>query len=180
MNFELNNNEFITYRNYDKCSTIPTFDAADLSYPKFFENFMCRNLPCLIKNVSNNWNSTKEWVKNGHINFNYMQENYGHTNIIIYNCSERYYNSQKCEKSVFSKYVDYWRNRTDNSSIYYLKDWHLKLQCRNSRFYDVPIYFASDWLNEYFLQCQDDDYRFVYMGPKGSWYDIIFLSIWGI
>ncbi|KAF7270054.1 hypothetical protein GWI33_016959 [Rhynchophorus ferrugineus] len=64
---------------------------------------------------------------------------------------------------------DYWHNKSDNSPIYYLKDWHLKLQCRNSPFYDVPIHFASDWLNEYFLQCLDDDYRFVYMGPKGSW-----------
>jgi len=37
--------------------------------------------------------------------------------------------------------------------------------------YDTPIYFKSDWLNEFWDQRSDvaDDYRFVYMGPKGSW-----------
>lgn len=35
--------------------------------------------------------------------------------------------------------------------------------------YKTPEYFTSDWLNE-FCENQDDDYRFVYMGPKGTWY----------
>ena len=38
--------------------------------------------------------------------------------------------------------------------------------------YETPIYFKSDWLNEFWDQRMDvtDDYRFVYMGPKGSWW----------
>lgn len=37
--------------------------------------------------------------------------------------------------------------------------------------YETPVYFESDWLNEFWDQRSDvaDDYRFVYMGPKGSW-----------
>lgn len=38
--------------------------------------------------------------------------------------------------------------------------------------YEVPAYFKSDWLNEFWddrNDSQNDDYRFVYMGPKGSW-----------
>lgn len=37
--------------------------------------------------------------------------------------------------------------------------------------YETPMYFKSDWLNEFWDQRSDvsDDYRFVYMGPKGSW-----------
>lgn len=37
--------------------------------------------------------------------------------------------------------------------------------------YTTPVYFQSDWLNQYWdsHEKQDDDYRFVYMGPKGSW-----------
>ncbi|GFV76077.1 2-oxoglutarate and iron-dependent oxygenase JMJD4 [Trichonephila clavipes] len=34
--------------------------------------------------------------------------------------------------------------------------------------YDRPKYFQSDWLNE-FCETQNDDYKFVYMGPKGTW-----------
>lgn len=35
--------------------------------------------------------------------------------------------------------------------------------------YTTPIYFSSDWLNEYWDMLDVDDYRFIYMGPKGSW-----------
>ena len=36
----------------------------------------------------------------------------------------------------------------------------------------TPIFFQSDWLNEFWdsREDQEDDYRFVYIGPKGSWY----------
>ena len=37
--------------------------------------------------------------------------------------------------------------------------------------YDVPPFFRSDWMNEFWDgQDDSDDYRFVYIGPKGSWY----------
>lgn len=38
--------------------------------------------------------------------------------------------------------------------------------------YTTPVFFSSDWLNEYWDTLEVDDYRFVYMGPKGSWYNV--------
>lgn len=40
--------------------------------------------------------------------------------------------------------------------------------------YSVPDVFQSDWLNEVWDKLSlggegRDDYRFVYMGPKGTW-----------
>lgn len=35
--------------------------------------------------------------------------------------------------------------------------------------YETPCGFSSDWLNEFWDTKDDDDYRFVYMGPKESW-----------
>lgn len=37
--------------------------------------------------------------------------------------------------------------------------------------YETPAFFQSDWLNEFWDEWTEmkDDYRFVYMGPKGSW-----------
>lgn len=35
--------------------------------------------------------------------------------------------------------------------------------------YKTPMYFAVDWLNELWTLDRKDDYRFVYIGPKGSW-----------
>lgn len=34
------------------------------------------------------------------------------------------------------------------------------------------MYFSSDWLNEYWDSLDVDDYRFVYMGPTGTWYSL--------
>ncbi|XP_046676826.1 2-oxoglutarate and iron-dependent oxygenase JMJD4 isoform X2 [Homalodisca vitripennis] len=53
----------------------------------------------------------------------------------------------------------------------YLKDWHFTRDFPDRNIYRVPHIFASDWLNEYFTSREDvqDDYRFIYMGPKGSW-----------
>ena len=37
--------------------------------------------------------------------------------------------------------------------------------------YTLPSYFGSDWLNEVWAWREDvcDDYKFVYMGPTGTW-----------
>lgn len=35
--------------------------------------------------------------------------------------------------------------------------------------FTLPVYFSSDWLNEYWDALDVDDYRFVYMGPAGTW-----------
>ncbi|KAL1491713.1 hypothetical protein ABEB36_012270 [Hypothenemus hampei] len=168
MEFEINNNiEILNQNCVIEVSSVPILDANELSYEEFFENFMSKNRPCLIRNISNNWESTAKWVINGKPNVAYLREQYDHTQVTIYNCSERYYNSQKCQEGTLEQYLKLWEK--DNETVYYLKDWHLKLQCKNDNFYEVPIYFASDWLNEYFIQCRNDDYRFVYMGKQGSW-----------
>ncbi|KAF5825640.1 hypothetical protein DUNSADRAFT_7886 [Dunaliella salina] len=72
---------------------------------------------------------------------------------------------------------------------YYLKDWHFcSVAPPDYKAYEVPCYFSSDWLNAYYdalgeaqNRKADDqgvsaskgtstaDYRFVYLGPAGSW-----------
>lgn len=74
----------------------------------------------------------------------------------------------------------------------YLKDWHFQLEsekhnsalvsesihdCKfisscHKYLYQPPKYFLFDWLNAYCLirkRNGQDDYRFVYLGPAGSW-----------
>ncbi|KAI3454456.1 hypothetical protein Pfo_011119 [Paulownia fortunei] len=83
----------------------------------------------------------------------------------------------------------------DGKSLLYLKDWHfVKVPCPCSMgktyeypdyvAYSTPIFFLDDWLNLYLdkYRMHDDpdsyqerneiscsDYRFVYMGAKGTW-----------
>lgn len=80
------------------------------------------------------------------------------------------------DSMMLSKYLDYWiryRNSSYsiNTPLLYLKDWHCVKKNPNIFMYEVPQYFASDWLNEYYMSHAelDDDYMFVYMGPRGTW-----------
>ena len=78
---------------------------------------------------------------------------------------------------LIKSYIDYWVdyrncNYSNKMPLLYLKDWHCVKNFSNMPIYDVPKYFSSDWLNEYFTAHPDlnDDYMFVYMGPKGTWF----------
>ncbi|CAN6970439.1 unnamed protein product [Brassica rapa subsp. trilocularis] len=72
----------------------------------------------------------------------------------------------------------------DGKSVLYLKDWHFVKEYPNYTAYKTPPSFSDDWLNLYLdhYQMHEDrenfqkydqiscsDYRFVYMGGKGSW-----------
>lgn len=148
-----------------------------LSYNNFFKTYIFQNLPCKIENISNSWECSKYWVEQNKPNFDYLKNKYGQSKAIVYDCRKKYFNSQKCETTVFSEFLKYWQNYINNNydeqmPLLYLKDWHLKNQFPDDHFYEVPLYFASDWLNEYLCANNEDDYRFVYMGPKGTWYCI--------
>lgn len=149
---------------------IHILDAHTLSYHDFFTKYMIKNQVCLIKNITTHWSSAKDWVsKDSKPNFDYLKRNYSDIDVSVYNCNEKYYNSQKTTCFKFSDYVEYWKNFNSSSDVLYLKDWHLQNVCPCDNFYEVPSFFASDWLNEYLTECKLDDYRFVYMGPGSSW-----------
>lgn len=94
----------------------------------------------------------------------------------ISDCKRRYYNSQLKNDMNMQEYLNYWvkyRNYdyTPDMPLLYLKDWHCAKIFPDLVYYQVPHYFASDWLNEYYIAKPEleDDYMFVYMGPKGTW-----------
>ncbi|XP_012871032.1 PREDICTED: jmjC domain-containing protein 4 [Dipodomys ordii] len=95
----------------------------------------------------------------------------------VANCGVQEYNSNPKEHMSFRDYISYWKEYIQGGyssprGCLYLKDWHL---CRESTVEDLedvftlPVYFSSDWLNEFWDALDVDDYRFVYAGPKGSW-----------
>ncbi|NXR53979.1 JMJD4 protein, partial [Hippolais icterina] len=91
-------------------------------------------------------------------------------------CDLQEYNSNPKEQLPFKEFVEYWREYIGNGyssprGCLYLKDWHLSrsglLPKAPEDFYSTPVFFSSDWLNEYWDAVGEDDFRFVYMGPKG-------------
>ena len=76
----------------------------------------------------------------------------------------------------FSEYIAYWESeRWTSVECKYLKDWHFYRDSRDTNdvgsVYSTPELFCSDWLNEWWQGRRggENDYRFVYIGPKGSW-----------
>lgn len=148
-------------------SDVPVLNK-ELTYNEFFNNYMRPNIPCVIKSITEKWEAHDKWLTEEKIpNLNYLKKKYGKCEITIYNCNEKYYNSQKTECTTLDNFLNNWDS--DESKSKYLKDWHLKNTFKDDYFYTVPIYFASDWLNEYLTQNSDDDYRFVYIGQAGTW-----------
>ncbi|PKA64597.1 F-box protein [Apostasia shenzhenica] len=111
-------------------------------------------------------------------------------------CNKRDFTDQKRVEMLVSEYIKYWlsiSSTEDNDisncsssteSLLYLKDWHFVQEYPDYVAYRTPSFFLNDWLNLYLeshclhrdpdinqdkneMNCAD--YRFVYMGPKGTW-----------
>jgi hypothetical protein len=166
--------EFEITKSCDSCSKnrfnpscVPVVNK-EISYDDFFGSYMRPNLPCVIKDVTSTWEASSKWLNDHTINLEYLKRKYGSCDVTIYNCNDRYFNSQRTESCKFASFLDGWGCERSNSQ--YLKDWHLKNTFKDDNFYQVPVYFASDWLNEFLVENGQDDYRFVYMGRADTWY----------
>lgn len=160
---------------YENIKEIPRFDTADLRYSDFYQNILLQNKPGILKDVTGVWKCSKWWVKNGTLNVDYFSANYADANIVVSNCGKRLYNVQEKCDMIMRDYLSYWqrfpKEKEGKVDCLYLKDWHFTKDFPNQNMYRVPRYFASDWLNEYYDLKKElnDDFRFVYIGPKSSW-----------
>ncbi|XP_064546427.1 2-oxoglutarate and iron-dependent oxygenase JMJD4 homolog [Drosophila montana] len=172
--------------------------AKELSYNEFYWRYMHANWPVIITDVSNTW-ECRNWAQPGetdkdnrnantpthsHINFDYLRTRIGDLAVPVADCNATYFNSHAKLELKFHDFLARWQRSVENGTVLekekeknsnvakdnlYLKDWHLAAQLPAYEFYQVPKYFASDWLNEQLIAEKRDDYRFVYMGPKDSW-----------
>ncbi|XP_011216405.2 2-oxoglutarate and iron-dependent oxygenase JMJD4 [Ailuropoda melanoleuca] len=146
------------------------------SYADFFKGYLLPNVPCVFSSAfTERWGSRRRWVTpDGKPDFEHLLRNYGDVVVPVANCGVQEYNSNPKEHMLLRDYISYWKDYIQGGyssprGCLYLKDWHL---CRDSSAEDVftlPVYFSSDWLNEYWDALDVDDYRFIYMGPTGTW-----------
>ncbi|XP_041583597.1 2-oxoglutarate and iron-dependent oxygenase JMJD4 isoform X3 [Vulpes lagopus] len=149
------------------------------SYADFFKRYLLPNVPCVFSSAfTEGWGSRRHWVTAaGKPDFEHLLRKYGEVVVPVANCGLREYNSNPKEQMLLRDYISYWKDYIQGGyssprGCLYLKDWHL---CRDSLTEDVftlPMYFSSDWLNEYWDTLDVDDYRFIYMGPAGTWYHL--------
>ncbi|XP_006100278.1 jmjC domain-containing protein 4 [Myotis lucifugus] len=172
----------------------PTPDRVDFiekpdsfSYTDFFKSYLLPNVPCVFSSAfTEDWGSRKHWVTpSGKPDFDYLLQNYGDVVVPVANCGVQEYNSNPKEHMPLKDYISYWKEfiQRDYSSprgCLYLKDWHLCRYSSAEGLFTLPVYFSSDWLNEYWDTLDVDDYRFIYMGPAGTWCQVIMKSCSGI
>ena len=106
-------------------------------------------------------------------NFQILAELFPEAEVPVALCSTKEFNDQERVKMRMIDFVKKISEATENEEILYLKDWHLVKQFPNYHAYDVPLFFADDWINRYWDELsksddKKDDYRFVYIGKKNS------------
>ncbi|BDA42235.1 2-oxoglutarate and iron-dependent oxygenase JMJD4 [Coccomyxa sp. Obi] len=162
-------------------SGIPRRHVDNLTYDAFVLEFMAPNLPVMIEGVTEGWQACEDWVTaNGGINLQFMADNFGEANIwaTAANSTASGYGGGRRHNMTVAQYVEWWRRHKDGQEeqLLYLKDWHF-----------VNEFPWDDWLNDYYDMRQTShetaspsegnssqenivtsDYRFVYLGPKGT------------
>ncbi|XP_023563529.1 jmjC domain-containing protein 4 isoform X2 [Octodon degus] len=157
-------------------------DPCAFSYADFVTGFLLPNLPCVFSSAfTEAWGSRRRWVTPaGKPDFEYLVREYGDVVVPVANCAVQEYNSNPKEHMPLRDYIAYWQECAQHGGssprgCLYLKDWHL---CRDSSaegleaVFTLPVYFSSDWLNEFWDALGVDDYRFVYAGPRGTCWSV--------
>ncbi|MQL72599.1 hypothetical protein Taro_004918 [Colocasia esculenta] len=116
--------------------------------------------------------------------------------LMVADCSRKEFTDQKRIEMSVLEFIAYWHSLSAGNSgnyssqdmdpqpLLYLKDWHFIKEFSGYLAYTTSPFFIDDWLNLYldsYSMHQDSsmqqrkneqdcsDYRFVYMGPKGTW-----------
>ncbi|XP_020584962.1 jmjC domain-containing protein 4 isoform X2 [Phalaenopsis equestris] len=178
-------------------SKVERVDGRRLSYRDFIDRYLKKNLPVVLTGLMDGWQACTDWVTaDGRPNLRFFTDHFGKSIVQVADCRKRDFTDQKRVEMSVSEYVDYWlgissidHNKIASSngateSLLYLKDWHFVKEYPNYVAYTTPSLFADDWLNLYLdshcLHRDSDitrdkneincaDYRFVYMGVKGTW-----------
>ncbi|KAL0441028.1 UNVERIFIED_CONTAM: 2-oxoglutarate and iron-dependent oxygenase JMJD4 [Sesamum radiatum] len=167
-------------------------NGKELSYGDFVEKYLARNQPVILTGLTEDWRACKDWVSDdGKPNLRFFSTHFGGSRVQVADCGTREFTDQKRIAMSVSEFVDRWLKLwssdnvgADGISLLYLKDWHFVKEYPEYVAYRTPIFFLDDWLNLYLdkyrmhdnpdsYQDRDEvscsDYRFVYMGAKGTW-----------
>eukprot|EP01023_Acetabularia_acetabulum_P002890 TRINITY_DN11251_c2_g1_i4.p2 TRINITY_DN11251_c2_g1~~TRINITY_DN11251_c2_g1_i4.p2 ORF type:complete len:251 (-),score=15.11 TRINITY_DN11251_c2_g1_i4:70-822(-) len=195
-------NFYLENMQIDKCYYLPMIDVIDarkVNYAEFVNKYMSQNLPVLIEGIFDvcNWPCAGDWVtENGQPSINYIRQKFGDSKVTCTDTSKQIYGQISQREVSINTYLDWWeQKKSSQEECLYVKDWHLSAEehqklCKkrdgNNKqkfsFYETPLYFKEDWLNDYFDKIQSNkkqqkqrvssneqkdiktsDYRFVYI-----------------
>ncbi|KAE9134843.1 hypothetical protein PF010_g2315 [Phytophthora fragariae] len=144
-------------------------DAATLSYEAFCARYMARNRPVLLRNVTDQWfPRAAQWRDGRRINFQLLKAQYGAAEAPVASGDVAEYGAEERCTMRLGEYLELVE--TGAAGKRYLKDWHF-VHAFGHDIYETPPFFKDDWLNWWWdhKEKSESDYRFVYLGPAGSW-----------
>ncbi|KNC29011.1 putative JmjC domain-containing protein 4 [Lucilia cuprina] len=115
---------------------ITRLSITELSYNYFYWQYMERNYPVILKDVSTQWECRLNWLKaqtqdltltekndnkfekpkvnSNIINYDYLREKIGNCQVPVANCNREYFNSHaKCEM-LFYDFLHYWQEKQND------------------------------------------------------------------
>ncbi|KAK1565062.1 hypothetical protein Q3G72_017916 [Acer saccharum] len=176
---------------------IEKVNGKEMNYSEFEQRYLAKNQPVVLSGLMDDWRACKDWVtKQGQPNLHFFSTHFGISKVQVADCDTRDFTDQKRVEMSVSDFVKHWlenstqensdgaNNEANGMSVLYLKDWHFVKEYPEYLAYRTPQIFCDDWLNLYLdsyrMHAEPDtyqkdneiscsDYRFVYMGAKGSW-----------
>ncbi|XP_042042154.1 2-oxoglutarate and iron-dependent oxygenase JMJD4-like isoform X2 [Salvia splendens] len=165
-------------------------NGKELTYAEFVEKYLDRNQPIILTGLTDDWRACRDWVSgDGKPNLRFFSDQFGSSRVQVADCATREFSDQKRLEMSVSEFIQLWisssssdNGAADGKPLLYLKDWHFEYPDYVA--YSTPVFFLDDWLNLYLdkhhmhvdpesyqerneVNCSD--YRFVYMGAKGTW-----------
>lgn len=146
----------------------------ELSYQEMVTLYFLPNKPVLLSSdFTSQWKARREWVNpsTGELNAFYFRQQLGDVQLTVTDCraSNLRQDGLPQEEMPFSTFMDSWM-LPERTRLLYAKDWHF---VRNTAadIYEPLQFFQDDWLNLYWdsIKSKEDDYRFCYIGMKGTW-----------
>lgn len=168
-------------REASRCERVDTVDASALSLQQFLTCYCFPNRPVLLLNACNEWRARAEWTVDAAgacrvPNLPALAAAFGSDTVCVAQCADQHLSDQRRVETTVRQYINAWQRGeyAAPSSIAYLKDWHLfKLhpEPEERAFYTAPLAFRDDWVQAHWPAVDEhgDDFRFVYLGPAGSW-----------
>ncbi|KAF6157412.1 hypothetical protein GIB67_004350 [Kingdonia uniflora] len=172
-------------------------NGKEMSYKEFVERYVEKKKPVVLTGLMDDWRGCIDWVsEDGKPNLLFFSTHFGKSIVQVADCSQREFTDQKRVEMSVSEFIDQWNDYSSKEhvnangredpgkSLLYLKDWHFVKEYPEYVAYRTPLFFSDDWLNLYLdshhlhkdpdtfhgrneIDCSD--YRFVYMGKKGTW-----------
>lgn len=143
------------------------------SYSTFLQSNLQSNIPCVFgPELVASWPAIRAWDDNGLPNWGVIRAKFGSDEVSVANCDAIEFGDQCRNVMNVSEIMSIWlgKDRQVRGDGLYLKDWHLQLRHPQYEFYHTPEVFRDDWMNDYYINLREesDDFRFVYMGVKGT------------